>query len=213
MIGCDRVDDVGGFGDQRRALLDQIVGAGGARIERRAGHGKHLAALFGGHPRGDQRARAVRGLDDDDAEREAPEISRLRRGKSRARGTWPSGISEIAAPLCQQRGQQILMLGRIDPVVAAGQHRDRAARDAGAVRGLVDAAREPGERRQSRRRRDRARVRLRISAPRRRRCASRRSRSSAASARPACRARRAAAARRRAWRAAADSRLRPARAG
>jgi hypothetical protein len=29
----------------------------------------------------------------------APEISRLRRGKSRARGTCPSGISEIAAPV------------------------------------------------------------------------------------------------------------------
>ena len=29
---------------------------------------------------------------------DTPEISRLRRGKSRARGTWPSGISEIAAP-------------------------------------------------------------------------------------------------------------------
>jgi hypothetical protein len=29
---------------------------------------------------------------------EEPEIKRLRRGKSRARGTWPSGISEIAAP-------------------------------------------------------------------------------------------------------------------
>ena len=28
----------------------------------------------------------------------APEIRRLRRGKSWARGTWPSGISEIAPP-------------------------------------------------------------------------------------------------------------------
>ena len=27
-----------------------------------------------------------------------PEINRLRRGKSRARGSWPSGISEIAPP-------------------------------------------------------------------------------------------------------------------
>ena len=34
----------------------------------------------------------------------APEISRLRRGKSRARGTCPSGISEIAAP--PARGSQ-----------------------------------------------------------------------------------------------------------
>ena len=40
-------DDVGGFGNQRRTLLDEIVGAGGARIERRAWHSKDLTALFG----------------------------------------------------------------------------------------------------------------------------------------------------------------------
>ena len=50
----DRLDDVGGLGDQRRALLDQIVGAGRPRIERRTRHGKHFAALFGRHPCGDQ---------------------------------------------------------------------------------------------------------------------------------------------------------------
>ena len=37
------------------------------------------------------------------------------------------------------------MLGRIDPVMAAGQHRDRAACDRIAMRGLVDAARQPGD--------------------------------------------------------------------
>lgn len=37
------------------------------------------------------------------------------------------------------------MFGRIDPVVAAGEHGDRAAFNAGAVRGLVDAAGEPGD--------------------------------------------------------------------
>ena len=45
-IGSQRGDDVGGFGHQRRALLEQAVGAFGARIERRARHGEHLAALF-----------------------------------------------------------------------------------------------------------------------------------------------------------------------
>ena len=45
--------------------------------------------------------------------------------------------------MLEQRGEQILMLGRIDPVVAAGQHRDRAACDRGAMRGLIDAARQP----------------------------------------------------------------------
>ena len=42
----DRLDDIGGFRHQCRALLDQIVGAGRARIERRARHGKNLAALL-----------------------------------------------------------------------------------------------------------------------------------------------------------------------
>ena len=36
------------------------------------------------------------------------------------------------------------MLGRIDAVMTAGQYRHRAAVDAGAMRRLVDAAREPG---------------------------------------------------------------------
>jgi hypothetical protein len=67
----DRLDHVGGFRDQGRTLLDQIIGARGAWIERRARHGEHFAPLFGGEPRRDQRARTVRGLDDDDAKRSA----------------------------------------------------------------------------------------------------------------------------------------------
>jgi hypothetical protein len=44
----------------------------------------------------------------------------------------------------EQRRKQVLMFGRIDPVVAAGQHRHRAAFDRRAMRGLVDAARQTG---------------------------------------------------------------------
>jgi hypothetical protein len=40
------------------------------------------------------------------------------------------------------RRQQRFVFGRIDPVMAAGQHRDRTACDAGAVRRLIDAARQ-----------------------------------------------------------------------
>ena len=76
----------------------------------------------------------------------APEIRRLRRGKSRARGTWPSGISEIAAPRVEDRGQQIFMLGRIDPVVAAGEHR-HACRHRGWRGAPPDRCRAPGLRR------------------------------------------------------------------
>ena len=52
-------------------LLDQAVGAFGARIERRTGNGEHFAALFEREARGDQRARALGGLDDDDPERQS----------------------------------------------------------------------------------------------------------------------------------------------
>ena len=50
--------------------LMQAVRALRARIERRARYRKHFAALLERKPRGDQRARALRGLDDDDAERQ-----------------------------------------------------------------------------------------------------------------------------------------------
>ena len=122
----------------------------------------------------------------------APEISRLRLGKSRARrhmperhfgNRGPAGIEDLC--------QQVFMLGRIDPVVAAGQHRHGAARKAGAMRRLIDAARQPRHDDEAGVGRDRAPGYLRISARRRRRCASRRPRASAASAHPARRARRA----------------------
>ena len=45
----------------------------------------------------------------------------------------------------EDRCQQIAMLRRIDAVMAAGEHGDGAALDAGAVRGLVDAAGEAGD--------------------------------------------------------------------
>ena len=37
------------------------------------------------------------------------------------------------------------MLGRIDTIVTAGEHRNRSGREAGAVGGGVDAARQPGD--------------------------------------------------------------------
>jgi hypothetical protein len=50
----------------RRPLLQEIVGSLGARIERRAGYGEDLAVLFERESRGDERARAPRGLDHHD---------------------------------------------------------------------------------------------------------------------------------------------------
>src|SRR4249919_3533887 len=50
------LDDVAGAGNEASALLEQIVGAGGARVEGAARHGKDLAALLAGKAGGDQRA-------------------------------------------------------------------------------------------------------------------------------------------------------------
>jgi hypothetical protein len=83
----DRLDHVGSLGDQCRALLEQVVGAGGARIERRARHGKDLAALFGRHPRRDQRTRALGWFDHDDAERGARDQAVAPGKVARARGS------------------------------------------------------------------------------------------------------------------------------
>ena len=140
----DRVDDVGGFGGECGALLDQIVGAGRARIERRAGDGEHLAALFGGDPRRDQRARAMRGFHHDDAERHARDQPVAPRKIPRARHMPERHLGNRSPSALDDLRQQVLMLRRIDPVMSAGQHRHGAARDAGAMRGLIDAAREPG---------------------------------------------------------------------
>ena len=65
-----RENVVGRF-DERRAVPDQLVAAARERIMDRAGNGEHLASLLGGEPRGDQRAGARRGLDDEHAERES----------------------------------------------------------------------------------------------------------------------------------------------
>ena len=60
-------NDVGRFGDWRRALLDQSICPFRARVERRARYGKHLAALFKRHPRGNKRAGTLRRLHNDNA--------------------------------------------------------------------------------------------------------------------------------------------------
>ena len=82
-LAQDRADDgdhVGSFRDQGRALLEQVVGAFGARIERGAGHGEHFAALFEREARRDQRARSPGGSTTT-MPTASPEMSRLRRGE------------------------------------------------------------------------------------------------------------------------------------
>ena len=68
---------------------------------------------------------------------------RLRRGKSRPRGSHASGISEIAAPpsatICSSSGA---LSRRVDALVTAGQDGDRAGRERRPMGAGVDAARE-----------------------------------------------------------------------
>ena len=60
-----RLDHVTRALDEGRAVADQLVAALRPGIERRARDGHDLAARLGRQPRGDQRARARRSLDDD----------------------------------------------------------------------------------------------------------------------------------------------------
>ena len=83
----------------------------------------------------------MRGLDHDDAERRARDQA-VAAGKIVGARHMAERHFGNRAALIEQGGEQILMLRRIDPVVAAGQHRDRAAFDRGAMRGLIDAARQ-----------------------------------------------------------------------
>ena len=68
----------------------------------------------------------MRGLDDDDAEGGARDQPVAARKIVSSRHMAERHFRDRRA-LREQRGQEILMLGRIDPVVAAGQHGDRAA--------------------------------------------------------------------------------------
>src|SRR5690606_17260804 len=66
-----RTHDILRAGDERSALLDQVVRAGRARVERMPGHGEHLPALIGRAACRDERARTAGRLDHHHPEREA----------------------------------------------------------------------------------------------------------------------------------------------
>ena len=134
-------DHVGGLGDQRCTLLEQAVGAFRARIERRARHREHFAALLAGEPRRDQRAGAARRLDDHDADREAGDEPVAAREVARARLPAERHFRHRRA-LSQHRFQQLLVFGRVNALEPAGEHGNRAAGEARAMRSGVDAARQ-----------------------------------------------------------------------
>jgi hypothetical protein len=72
---------------------------------------------------------------------ERPEISRLRRGKSRARLPGERHFRNTGA-VGQNLLQQVAVFGRIDVLMPAGQHRNGSARKTCAVRGGIDPARQ-----------------------------------------------------------------------
>jgi len=138
-------DDVGRLGDQRRALLEQSVGAFGARIERGARHGEDFAALLAGQPRGDQRAGAARRLHDHHADRKPRDQPVAARKIARPRLPGERHFRNRGA-FSKDCIQKIGVLGRVDAIMAAGQDRDGAGRETGAVCGGIDTAREPRHR-------------------------------------------------------------------
>ena len=124
---------------QLRALADQIVGPLGARIERRARHGQHLASLFAGEARGDQRAGSHLGLDHDHRQgetRDQPVAAREVAGL----GLGAGGLSETTQPFSTMAVERAVF-GRIDVVDPAAEHRHRARRQRPVMRRRVDAPR------------------------------------------------------------------------
>jgi hypothetical protein len=131
-----------GGGDEASALLQQIVGAGGPWIERAARYGKNLSPLFAGKAGGDQRARALGRLGHHHAERDSGD-------QPVAAGKVLSPRRESGRPLADEHSPladgavQLLVLGRINIVDAAGEHGDGAMVERGGVRRRVDAAGKP----------------------------------------------------------------------
>ena len=72
----------------------------------------------------------------------SPETIRLRRGKSRPRGSHSIGISETTAPCSTIRSISGIGLVGVGAGVPAGEHADRAGLEARDMGALVDAARE-----------------------------------------------------------------------
>src|SRR5579885_2965624 len=105
--------------DEAGALLEQAVTATGLSGQWAARHGKDLAILLEGHPRGYQRAALLGGLDDNHAERH-PRDHPVASGKilRDRRGAHRQFRDERAAALDNQLGEPA-MLRRIDDVHAA----------------------------------------------------------------------------------------------
>src|SRR5690606_23051969 len=77
--------NIGRLLDQSGTVADKAVRTPTPRIERRARHRHHLASLFGGDARGNQRAGFERGLHGEDAARETVDDAVAAREVARGR--------------------------------------------------------------------------------------------------------------------------------
>ena len=130
--------------DQVGTIAQELVGTAGPRVERRAGHRHHLAALLSGIACGDQRAGPQRGLDHQRTKRQAgykPVSTREipRRGRS---SQWHFRQKETGLTDSFVQGG---MLGRIDVIDPASENRNRPALDRAGMGGPVYAAGQAGD--------------------------------------------------------------------
>ena len=129
---------------QRGAVADQPVGALAARVQRRAGHGEHVAPLFGGKARGNERAGAGRRFHHDQRAGQSGDDAVAAREIVRARHRARHHLGHDHAALADRR-VQALIFRRVDHVDAARHHGHRPGVERGLMRRRVDAAREAGD--------------------------------------------------------------------
>ena len=142
-IGCSTPITSAGLCHQRGALLEQAIAAFAARIERRAGHGKYLAALFECHSRRDERSGPSRRLDHDHAQGKARDQAVAAWKVARARFPAERHLGN-QRPLGANGFSQTGMLRRVDAIMAARQYGDRARGQRGPMRGAINAACQTG---------------------------------------------------------------------
>ncbi|GEP08546.1 hypothetical protein MGN01_03910 [Methylobacterium gnaphalii] len=126
--------------DQGRALTDQVVGALGARIERRAQRRENRPPLLQGVARRNQRARAPRGLDHQRAEAEPRDNPVAPQEIAPARLPAHRHLGDKRSSRRQDALDKRDVVRRVDPIVAAGQHGHGPGGERGFVRTGIDAA-------------------------------------------------------------------------
>jgi hypothetical protein len=131
---------------RRRALPNEAIGAGRALVRRRARHGHHLAALFPGHARRDQRAGPLGRLDNDCTPGEAGDDA-VAAGKVLCPRLLAGGAFGNDQAFLGDLPVKPLMLRRVDMVDAAAEAGDEG--EAGAAQLCRHVARDLGPSRRS----------------------------------------------------------------